>query len=55
LRQGDYSRWFREVIGSDELAKETAAIEGNRDLGAEESRRLISGSVRSRFTTPAKA
>jgi hypothetical protein len=55
LWQGDYSRWFRGVIGSDELAGEAAAIEGNRDLGAAESRRLISEAVRSRFTTPAKA
>jgi hypothetical protein len=55
LRQGDYSRWFREVIGSDDLAGEAAAIEGNRELGAAESRRLISEAVRSRFTTPAKA
>jgi HAD superfamily hydrolase (TIGR01484 family) len=53
LRRGDYSRWFREIIGSDELASEVAEIETNPHHGPLESRKLIGEAVRVRYTTPA--
>jgi HAD superfamily hydrolase (TIGR01484 family) len=51
LRQGDYSRWFREAIKDDALADEAAAIE-KTDGSAAESRRRILEAVSSRYTAP---
>jgi len=53
LRQGEYSRWFREVIKDDELADETASIEQQQEITAEESRKLIRSAIERRYTAPA--
>ncbi|NKE69273.1 HAD-IIB family hydrolase [Candidatus Manganitrophus noduliformans] len=53
LRQGDYSRWFREAIKDDPLADEAAQIEAARDLSAEESRARIRERIEARYTHPA--
>jgi hydroxymethylpyrimidine pyrophosphatase-like HAD family hydrolase len=52
LRQGDYSRWFRTMIKDDPLANETAQIEADAALSAEESRARIREKIQSRYTQP---
>jgi len=52
LRRGDYSRWFREFLKDDELAANTAGIEHDNQLSAEESRRRIKELIQSRYTAP---
>jgi hydroxymethylpyrimidine pyrophosphatase-like HAD family hydrolase len=52
LRRGDYSGWFREFVKDDELAANTAAIERDSRLSAEESRRRIKEMIQSRYTAP---
>ena len=52
LRRGDYSRWFREFVKDDQLAANTAAIEQDSRLSAEESRRRIKDLIQSRYTAP---
>jgi HAD superfamily hydrolase (TIGR01484 family) len=52
LRQGDYSRWFRDKIKNNELASEAESIERNKRLGAAESRRLIKEAVERYYTLP---
>lgn len=52
LRQGDYSRWFREAIKDDHLAEEAAQIEAEK-LSAEESRARIREKIEARYTHPA--
>jgi hypothetical protein len=55
LRQGDYSRWFREAIKDDELAEQAAAIEHDlADALADKSRAAIRGAIDSRYTLPAE-
>jgi HAD superfamily hydrolase (TIGR01484 family) len=53
LRRGDYSAWFRSAIKDDELAAETAQIESDQSLDAEEARRRVENAVTSRYTAPA--
>jgi HAD superfamily hydrolase (TIGR01484 family) len=56
LRQGDYSRWFREAIKDEELAREAQMIEKiekSRSLPASESRSLIEDAINKRYTAPA--
>jgi hydroxymethylpyrimidine pyrophosphatase-like HAD family hydrolase len=55
LRKGDYSDWFRRQIRDDALADETAEVEADQALSAEESRERIVGAVRRRYTAPATA
>lgn len=55
LRAGNYSDWFRRQIRDKKLAKETAEAEGDESLSPEESRKLILGAVRRRYTAPATA
>lgn len=55
LRAGDYSDWFRRQIRDDELADETAAVENDRKLPLEETRKLIAEAVKRRYTGPAEA
>jgi hypothetical protein len=55
LRNGDYSDWFRRQIRGDALADETAQVEADQALPAEESRKRIIGAVRRRYTAPATA
>ncbi len=51
--RGDYSRWFRERIKDEELARETEAIERDEALHADESRARIREAVERRYTSPA--
>jgi hydroxymethylpyrimidine pyrophosphatase-like HAD family hydrolase len=52
LRRGDYSSWFENLIKDTDLAKETAAVEGNRNLNATESRALVRDAIEKRYTAP---
>ncbi|HVG81384.1 MAG TPA: HAD family hydrolase [Methylomirabilota bacterium] len=52
LRAGDYSRWFRDCIKDEDLAREAAAIELD-GMDAEESRARIREAVERRYTAPA--
>ena len=52
LRQGDYSRWFRECIKDDALAAEATRIEGNKNIAPAESRKRIKAAITERFTLP---
>jgi HAD superfamily hydrolase (TIGR01484 family) len=47
LRQGDYTRWFRDAIKDEELAGEVQALEANSD--ALESRSLLFDAVKRRY------
>lgn len=53
LRRGDYSAWFRDHIKDEALAEETAAVEADRKLSADDSRARIAEAVRRRYTAPA--
>lgn len=53
LRQGDYSRWFREAIKDEGLAEEVEQIEQTEHLSAQRSRALIKEAVERRYTLPA--
>ena len=53
LRQGDYSRWFREAIKDEDLAATAADIEGQATLSPAESRALIKAAIQQRYTLPA--
>jgi hypothetical protein len=52
LKAGDYSRWFRDCIKDEDLAREAAAIELD-GMDAEESRARIRDAVERRYTAPA--
>jgi hydroxymethylpyrimidine pyrophosphatase-like HAD family hydrolase len=52
LRQGDYSRWFREKIKDEGLAEEAVAVESMPDISAGESRRMIKHMIEKRYTLP---
>jgi hydroxymethylpyrimidine pyrophosphatase-like HAD family hydrolase len=53
LKQGDYSRWFRERIKDDGLAEEARLIERQPNLPPSESRRLIRAAIEKQYTLPA--
>jgi hypothetical protein len=53
LRNGDYSRWFREMLKDPELAEEAARYERDTALSPQESRRRIAEAVLERYTAPA--
>jgi hydroxymethylpyrimidine pyrophosphatase-like HAD family hydrolase len=55
LRAGDYSEWFRHQIRDKDLARETIAIENDKKLSPEESRKRVIDAVRRRYTAPATA
>jgi hydroxymethylpyrimidine pyrophosphatase-like HAD family hydrolase len=55
LRQGDYSRWFREAIKDRDLAAEAEAVERREGLSAAASREQIRQAVERRYTLPADA
>ncbi|MFZ0840885.1 MAG: phosphoglycolate phosphatase, partial [Xanthobacteraceae bacterium] len=55
LRRGDYSIWFRRAIKDGELADETAGVEADPALGADESRHRIGRAITRRYTAPAAA
>ena len=52
LHQGDYSRWFRQVIKDEDLAAEAASIEKQERLSARESRASIQSAIQKRYTLP---
>ena len=53
LRQSDYSDWFRNAIGDEELANEAEKIEKMQDVSPEKSRALIKSIIEARYTAPA--
>lgn len=53
LRQGDYSRWFREAIKDQELAREVAEAEAAFGSDASASRERIFTEIERRYTAPA--
>jgi hydroxymethylpyrimidine pyrophosphatase-like HAD family hydrolase len=53
LRNGDYSRWFRDRIKDDELALEAARIERQGNLPAKQSRAAIKSLIERNYTEPA--
>ncbi|MBN1237570.1 MAG: HAD-IIB family hydrolase [Gammaproteobacteria bacterium] len=52
-RAGDYSRWFRDAIKDEDLARAAEAIESDRKLDALASRAEMDKAVRRRYTAPA--
>ena len=54
LREGAYSRWFREAIKDEVLAGEAEAVEADTSSAAAESRARIKELVDKRYTAPAK-
>jgi hypothetical protein len=55
LRSGDYSRWFKNVIKNDELAREARTVEANNELDPKESRKRIGEAIRRLYTGPARS
>ena len=53
LRQGDYARWFREIIKDDKLADVAERIADNGDVPAAESRRTLFDSIRKKYENEA--
>jgi hypothetical protein len=53
LGEGDYSRWFREAIKDEDLAKEAEAVEADRTASSQESRERIRELVEARYTAAA--
>jgi len=53
LRQGDYSRWFREVIKDDELVHIAEEVERDKSISADKSRARIRAAIEERYTLPA--
>lgn len=52
LRQGDYSRWFREKIKDSTLAEEAERVERMAEAGAAETRERIRQAIEERYTAP---
>lgn len=52
LKQGDYSRWFRERIKDEALADEVVQYERETSPNAHESRQRIKAAVERRYTAP---
>ncbi|HET7924195.1 MAG TPA: hypothetical protein VFL30_04815, partial [Rhodanobacteraceae bacterium] len=55
FRQGDYSRWFRDVIKDPELAAAAAAVERDRFLSRDNAIAALRAAIESRYTLPADA
>ena len=53
LRRGDYSRWFREEVKDEGLAREARQVEQDESLDPEESRKRIFAAIDRRYTLPA--
>jgi HAD superfamily hydrolase (TIGR01484 family) len=51
-RAGHYSRWLRDAIKDEELARETAEIEQDTRLDPKESRNCIAQAILRRYTAP---
>ncbi|MEW9582392.1 HAD hydrolase family protein [Paraburkholderia sp. DGU8] len=52
LKQGDYSRWFENTIGDDDLASEVRAVEQDESLSAKDSLARIREAIYQRYTQP---
>jgi hypothetical protein len=50
LRNGDYARWFRNDIKDQDLADTATWVAQRPDIGADESRSLISAAISERYT-----
>ncbi|HEY5945658.1 MAG TPA: HAD-IIB family hydrolase [Kofleriaceae bacterium] len=53
LRNGEYSKWFRENVKDPELAEQAEYVERNGALDAHTSRAVIRGAIEKRYTLPA--
>jgi len=53
LERGDYSRWFRDFIKDDDLARETETIERDHALQPLASRARVREAIERRYTAPA--
>ena len=53
LQNGDYAHWFREQIKDEALAEETAALERQEGLSAQESRARLRHMIEKAYTLPA--
>ena len=53
LRRADYSRWFRDAIKNEDLAREAAAVEQDHEAPAADSRARIRSAIERRYTLPA--
>lgn len=51
LRRADYSRWLREAVKDEAVADEVAALEGDGNLSASESRVRILEAIRKHYAT----
>jgi hypothetical protein len=52
LQEGDYARWFRDQVKSDELADEAGRIAAEPGLSAADGRARIRAAVEERYTLP---
>lgn len=52
LRRGDYTRWMRDVIKNEELARKVQDIEGRAELTPPQTRALVCAAIESRYTLP---
>ncbi|HWE24681.1 MAG TPA: HAD-IIB family hydrolase [Myxococcales bacterium] len=52
LRRGDYSRWFREELKDEELAREAQQVEKDASLDPAQSRQQIVAAIDRRYTLP---
>jgi hypothetical protein len=50
LKRGDYTKWFRDIIKDEELAKEAAAVEEDGAASASDSRSRIKEAIEARYT-----
>jgi hypothetical protein len=53
LRRGDYSRWFREDIKDENLARSVEEIEQSAKGTASTTRSLVRRAIEERYTLPA--
>jgi len=52
LRRGDYSRWMRDVIKNEGLARKVQDIEERLELTPPQTRALVCAEIESRYTLP---
>jgi HAD superfamily hydrolase (TIGR01484 family) len=53
LRKGDYSRWFREKIKDEELARVAEGLERENGIPAAQARSRVEEAIRKRYSAPA--
>jgi hypothetical protein len=53
LRNGEYSKWFREKLKDPELAEAAESVERDAQVTAQASRAVIRGEIEKRYTMPA--